>query len=164
MIEKHQRSEVKQALQLQEKAAALHFRDKVLEADYESQAAIAPYLRNKVLRRIIQTFANDKRGDFDRWATNPRVLEMLSEAQKLMDDGRLTESDAEEFMLRLLRDPSGEHHAEFAAKSRQVARLPTDQLVDALNEHVSFTFSRYFLLHLAMKCQLENHCVNLLRG
>lgn len=40
-------------------------------------------------------------------------------------------------MLRQLKDPSNEHHAEFAAKTKQVARLPTDQLVQALNEHVS---------------------------
>jgi len=62
---------------------------------------------------------------------------MLREAQRLMDEGRLSEDEAEEYMLRALRDPSSEHHAEFAMKSRQVARLPTDQLVQALNEHVS---------------------------
>ena len=136
LVEKHQRREVKQALQLQEKTAALHFRDKVLESDYDAQVAIAPFLRNRVLRRIVQTFANDPNGDFSKWATNPRVIEMLREAQKLMDEGRLTEAEAEEFMLRMLRDPSSDHHAEFAAKSKQVARLPTDQLVQALNEHV----------------------------
>ena len=141
-MEKHQRREVKQALQLQEKMAALHFRDKVLESEYESQAAIAPFLKNRVLRRVIQTFANDPAGDFDKWASNPRVLDMLRQAQQLMDDGRLAEAEAEEYMLRALRDPGNEHHAEFEAKSRQVARLPTDQLVQALNEHVSCRSSR----------------------
>ena len=61
---------------------------------------------------------------------------MLKEAQKLMDEGRLSGAEAEEFMLRMLKDPNSEHHDEFAAKSRQVARLATDQLVEALNEHV----------------------------
>jgi hypothetical protein len=61
---------------------------------------------------------------------------MLREAQKLMDDGQLTEHDAEEFMLRMLRDPQNEYHQEFEAKTKQVARLPTEQLVEALNEHV----------------------------
>jgi hypothetical protein len=136
LVEKHQRREVKQAVQLQEKTAALRFRDKVLESYYDAQVAIAPFLRNKVLRRIVQTFANDPKGDFSKWATNPRVIEMLREAQKLMDDGRLTEKDAEEFMLRMLRDPQNEYHQEFEAKTKQVARLPTDQLVEALNEHV----------------------------
>jgi hypothetical protein len=136
LVEKHQRREVKQAIQLQEKTAALRFRDKVLESDYESQTAIAPFLRNRVLRRVIQTFANDPNGDFDKWATNPRVIDMLREAQRMMNEGRLAEDEAEEYMLRALKDPQGEHHAEFAAKTRQVARLPTDQLVEALNEHV----------------------------
>lgn len=135
-MEKHQRREVKQALQVQEQAAALRFRNVVLESEYDAQVAIAPFLRNRVLRRVVQTFANDPHGDFGKWATNPRVLEMLAEAQRLMDEGRLAEGEAEELMLRALRDPTAEHHAEFAAKSRQVARLPTDQLVEALNEHV----------------------------
>lgn len=137
LVEQHQRKEVKQALQLQEKAAALKFRSKVLEADYEAQMAIAPFLKNKTLRRIVQTFANDPQGDFEKWATNPRVLSMLQEAQKAIDEGRLKEADAEEFMLRMLKDPSYEHHQEFAMKSKQVARLPTDQLVVALNEHLT---------------------------
>lgn len=137
LVEQHQRKEVKQALQLQEKAAALKFKSKVLEADYEAQMAIAPFLKNKTLRRIIQTFSNDPQGDFEKWATNPRVLNMLQEAQKAIDEGRLNEADAEEFMLRMLRDPSHEHHQEFAMKSKQVARLPTDQLVVALNEHLT---------------------------
>ena len=136
MVEKHQRREVKQAIQLQEKISALKFRDAVLESDYESQKAIAPFLRNRVLRKIIQTFANDEGGDFDKWAKNPRVLEMLREAKRLMDEGLLAEDEAEEYILRILRDPSYEHHSEFEAKSKQVARLPTDQLVQALNEHV----------------------------
>ena len=137
LVEKHQRREVKQAIQLQEKMAALRFRDTVLDSDFEAQKAIAPFLRNRVLRRIVQTFANDPSGDFGKWATNPRVLEMLKEAQRLMDEGRLAEDEAEEYMLRILRDPSSEGHEEFTAKSKQVARLPTDQLVEALNEHVS---------------------------
>jgi hypothetical protein len=128
---------VKQALQLQEKAGALRLRDAVMDSELEAQTAVAPFLRNRVLRRVIQTFANDPAGDFSKWATNPRVIDMLAQAQRLMEEGRLAEGEAEEFMLRALRDPAGEHHAEFAAKSRQVARLPTDQLVEALNEHVS---------------------------
>ena len=40
-------------------------------------------------------------------------------------------------MLRQLADPAHEAHADFARKTRQVVRLPTDQLVGALNEHVS---------------------------
>lgn len=136
ILEKHQRREVKQAIQLQEKMNALNFRSKVLEADYEAQIAIAPFLKNKMLKRVVQTFANDPNGDFEKWAKNPRVIEMLKSAQKMMDEGRVTEEEMEEFILRMMRDPSYEHHAEFEAKTKQVARLPTDQLVQALNEHV----------------------------
>jgi hypothetical protein len=40
-------------------------------------------------------------------------------------------------MLRLLRDPRCEAHEEFKAKTKMGARLGTDHLVGALNEHVS---------------------------
>ena len=43
----------------------------------------------------------------------------------------------ETFLIRQLQDPAHEHHAECARKTRQVVRLPTAQLVGALNEHVS---------------------------
>ena len=116
--------------------AALKFRDTVLESDYDAQVAIAPFLRNRVLRRIIQSFGNDPSGDFGKWATNPRVIEMLQKAQKMMDEGVMNEDEAEELILRMLKNPAYEHHAEFVAKTKPTARLPTDQLVQALNEHV----------------------------
>lgn len=34
-----------------------------------------------------QTFTNDPSGDFSKWAQNPRVVEMLGEAKRLMDQG-----------------------------------------------------------------------------
>lgn len=40
-------------------------------------------------------------------------------------------------MLRQLRDPACEAHEEFKAKTKMGARLGTDHLVGALNEHVS---------------------------
>lgn len=65
------------------KASALDFRDKVLESDYEAQNNVAPFLENKVLRRIIKTFTNDPKGDFAKWARNPRVIEMLTRAKEV---------------------------------------------------------------------------------
>lgn len=123
-------------MQLQEKLAALKFKGKVLEADYEAQKAIAPFLKNKVLKKVVQTFANDRDGDFEKWAKNPRVIEMLKAAEKHMEEGRMTEEEMEEFWIRMLKDPNNESHEEFMAKTKQVARLPTDQLVEALNEHL----------------------------
>ena len=58
-----------------------------MEAEYDAQKAIAPFLSNRVLRRIVQTFTNDPSGDFSKWATNPRVVGMLREAQKLREEG-----------------------------------------------------------------------------
>lgn len=49
----------------------------------------------------------------------------------------LNEDDVETFMIRQLDDPAHEAHEDFKRKTRRVARLPTEQLVGALNEHVS---------------------------
>ena len=37
--------------------------------------------------KALQTFTNDPSGDFSKWAQNPRVIEMLREAKRLMDEG-----------------------------------------------------------------------------
>eukprot|EP00887_Chlorella_sp_A99_P002559 scaffold6.g2559.t1 len=136
-VEKHQRKEVKQAIKVQEKMRLMEFREKVLESEFDAQKNVAPFLKNRVLRRIIQTFANDQQGDFAKWACNPRVIEMLREAKRLMDEGYVAEEEMEAYLIRQLADPHHEAHADFARKTRQVARLPTDQLVGALNEHLT---------------------------
>lgn len=59
----------------------------VLESEYEAQKAVAPFLGNRVLRRIVQTFANDPKGDFAKWALNPEVIQMLSLAKQRMEQG-----------------------------------------------------------------------------
>ncbi len=84
---------------------ALKFRSTVLDADLDAQKNIAPFLKNKVLKRIIMTFMNDPNGDFEKWAKNPRVIEMLATAQRMMEDGRLDERDMEEHLIRMLKDP-----------------------------------------------------------
>jgi hypothetical protein len=38
-------------------------------------------------RHAKQTFTNDPAGDFEKWANNPRVMEMLREAKRMMDEG-----------------------------------------------------------------------------
>ncbi|GAB4816733.1 hypothetical protein N2152v2_003779 [Parachlorella kessleri] len=137
VLEKHQRKEFKQALQLQEKQRALQFREKVLESEYDAQKAVAPFLGNRVLRRIVQSLANDPRGDFSKWALNPAVLQLLREAKKRMEDGLISEEEMEQVLVRQLQDPANPAHEEFARKTHQVVRLPTDQLVGALNEHLT---------------------------
>lgn len=137
MVEKQQRKEARQALKLEERAHLENLREAVLGADFEAQRAIAPYLRTPCLRRIVQTFTNDVRGDFSAWAANPRVIEMLAAAQRMLDEGRMSEEEMEQVLLAQLKDPAHEAHSEFEAKSRRVARLPTDALVGALNEHLN---------------------------
>ncbi|GMH39981.1 hypothetical protein BSKO_07885 [Bryopsis sp. KO-2023] len=110
LVEKQQRKEVKQAIAIKERIRELEFRNKVFASDEEAQNNIGPFLQNKILRRIVMCFANDEAGDFAKWAKNPRVISMLREAKKLLDEGRVL--------------------------AIQVVKLQTDQLVAALNEHL----------------------------
>ena len=71
----------------------------VLEAEYDVQKAIAPFLKVPALRTVIQTFTNDADGDFQKWAGNPAVLEMLMQAKQLLDKGRMTEAEMEHAFL-----------------------------------------------------------------
>ena len=83
MLMRHQRKEVQQMEKASARASALEFREKVLESDYEAQNNVAPFLENKVLRRIIKTFTNDPKGDFAKWARNPLVIQMLTRAKEV---------------------------------------------------------------------------------
>jgi hypothetical protein len=117
--------------------AAQTFKEKVLESDYDAQKNVAPFLENRVLRKIVQTFTNDPRNDFSKWATNPQVISMMTQAKELMDSGRMTEDECEHLILQQLNDPSNPAHEDFKLKTKQQVRLTTEQLVPALNEQVS---------------------------
>ena len=71
-----------------------------MASDYDAQKAMGPFLENPVLRRIIQTFTNDADGDFEKWANNPQVLAMLTEAKRLMDEGRVSPAEMEGLLLK----------------------------------------------------------------
>lgn len=75
----------------------------MLDASYDVQKRVAPYLEVRALRRIIQTFTNDVHQDFEKWAANPLVLQMLEQAKMLLADGKLTEQDVEEALLAQLK-------------------------------------------------------------
>ena len=81
LLIKHQQKEIRQMHKASETASALKFRDTVLDSEYEAQNNIAPFLENKVLRRIIKTFTNDPKGDFSKWARNPLIIDMLKTAK-----------------------------------------------------------------------------------
>ena len=117
--------------------AAIEFKEKVLESSYEAQKNIAPFLENRVLRKIVQTFTNDRLNDFDKWARNPIVLEMLKGADDAMREGRVTEDEVEHNIIAWLKDPTNPSHANWKQKTRQNVRLPTEHLVSALNEQIN---------------------------
>lgn len=152
---KQQRKEIRQMEAHAEESSARDFRERVLAADFEAQKNVAPFLENPVLRRIIKTFTNDERGDFAKWACNPRVLEMLRRAQKAMDEGKLNEADAERVMIESLAAHQKKTHTRdgesivdddvddrgFGTAPSHVppgrkVRVETNNLVSALNEHV----------------------------
>ena len=152
---KQQRKEIRQIEAHAEETSARDFRERVLAADAEAQKNVAPFLENPVLRRIIKSFTNDERGDFAKWACNPRVLEMLRCAQKAMAEGKLTEADAERVMIESLTahqkktqtrdgesivdddvDDRGFGTAPSHVPPGRKVRVETNNLVSALNEHV----------------------------
>jgi len=67
----------------------------VLSSDLETKQKLAPYLKHPVLRRVIQTFTNDEDGNMGKWACNPEVQRLLSEAKRLMDEGHVAEKEME---------------------------------------------------------------------
>jgi len=136
MMVKHEKKEAKKAARLNRKMQAFEFKEKVLESSYEAQKNIAPFLENRVLRRIVQTFTNDKYNDFDKWARNPIVLNMLKQAHEALNEGRLTDEEVENNILEWLKDPTNPSHDMWKHKTKQTVRLSTDQLVSALNEQV----------------------------
>lgn len=88
---------------------------------------------------MLQTFANDPDTDFCEWVANPSVLGMLRSALELIERGAVTDQQLQHYLLQQLKDPANAHHAEFAEKSSTKVKLAAEQLVAALNEHVSCT-------------------------
>lgn len=136
LVERHHRMEYRKAQRAGRKMKVAQFQDKVLSADYDAQKNVAPFLENRVLKRVVHTFCNDPLNDFGKWARNPEVLRLLNSAKALMDSGKVTEDQMEYMLLQQLQDPANPHHAEFELKTRQKVRVPTEQLVSALNEHL----------------------------
>jgi len=138
MVEKTQQAEIRKVHKTREQLQAIRFREVVLSSTPEAQRAVAPFLQVPVLRRIVQTIANDPAGEFSKWATNPMILEHLSVAKKAMEDGLITEQEAEHLVLAQIKDPerNPQAAAAFEAVTKPKARLETAQLVGALNEQL----------------------------
>ena len=54
----------------------------------------------------------------------------------MIDDGRLSEDEAEHMLVQSLKHPGTDGHDEFKAKTEKKMKLETKELVGALNEHI----------------------------
>ena len=65
----------------------------MLQTDYDTQKALAPYLKIPALRNIIHTFTNDENGDIGKRACNPEVQRLFSEAKTMLEQGKISAED-----------------------------------------------------------------------
>ena len=68
-----------------------------MQSGEEALRNVAPFLKSKVLRGIVRSFTG--KNDFEQWATNAQVLDMLKEAQRLLDNGYITEEQLQKSLL-----------------------------------------------------------------
>lgn len=162
-VSEAQRQEMKQALKLKDQLHWLAFEKLLDQSSAEVQEALAPFLRYKCLRRMIQTFGNGgeqsrqdslphgradeehggaswgpprKVADLASWALNPRVQCLLHQAKHLLESGSMREKELEHLILAQLKGPGGAVAAEFEAVSSPCVSLAPEKLVSALNEHL----------------------------
>lgn len=138
VVEAHQREEALEALKAQELQHSKQFRATVLDSGLESKRSIGRYLAIPALRRIISTFQNGESGTFQDWSTNPQVLDMLAAAKAMVDDGRISAEELDHNIQRQLQNTTRpDAGLTTAADSQTTVRLPMEQLVEALNEHLT---------------------------
>jgi hypothetical protein len=83
----------------------------VLQSDVEAQQNLAPFLKHRVLRAIVKSFTNSRTDDFETWAKNQQVIDTLKEAQRLLDNGYISEQDMEHSLLAHLQVSRSEYHS-----------------------------------------------------
>ena len=71
----------------------------VINADKEVQKNIAPFLKHRVLRAIVESLASSPNNDFEVWAQNRMVIDSLKAAQRLLDSGHVKEEEMETALL-----------------------------------------------------------------
>ena len=140
LVAEHQRQELRKLDRVHHRARAMEFRDAVLSADEEAQRNVAPFLRTRATRHVVETFGRDDAGDFSKWASNPMVIEMLSKCQSAIDEGRISNEDMERVMVNYLSDPKNDGHEKFRAATTRVASLEGKDLVGALNEQLQLRY------------------------
>ena len=71
----------------------------VMNADTEVQKNIAPFLKHRALRAIVESLANSPDNDFEAWAQNRMVIDCLRQAQRLLENGHVKEEEMETALL-----------------------------------------------------------------
>ncbi len=71
----------------------------MLQADVEAQKNVLPFLKHRVLREVVRSFTSSPNDDFEIWAKNQQAIDMLKEAQRLLDNGYITEQEMEKSLL-----------------------------------------------------------------
>jgi len=83
----------------------------VLRSDVEAQQNVVPFLRHRLLRQIVKSFTNSPNDDFQAWAKNQQAIDTLKEAQRLLDNGYISEEDMEHSLLAHLQVSRSEYHS-----------------------------------------------------
>ena len=71
----------------------------VRSSDAESQKNVAPFLKHRVLRAIVESLVNSPDNGFEDWAKNKEIIASLKEAQRLLDQGYIKEEEMEKALL-----------------------------------------------------------------
>ena len=96
----------------------------VLQSDVEAQQNVAPFLKHRVLREIVNSFTNSPNDDFEAWAKNQQAIDSLKEAQRLLDNGYISGEDMEHSLLAHLQVSRSEYHSIAEQMCLQDALLP----------------------------------------
>ena len=96
----------------------------VLQSDVEAQQNVAPFVKHRVLREIVISFTNSPNDDFEAWAKNQQAIDTLKEAQRLLDNGYISEKDMEHSLLAHLQVSRSEYHSIAERICLQDALLP----------------------------------------
>ncbi|DBA65903.1 TPA: hypothetical protein ACH3X2_002929 [Trebouxia sp. C0005] len=136
VIEREQKKQALRALQVKQEHDAWQFQQKVLQSDVEAQQNVAPFLRHRVLREIVKSFTNSPNDDFEAWAKNQQAIDTLKEAQRLLDNGYISEEDMEHSLLAHLQRQSSQNGS-FASNDTTGRNIGSKELVVVLNQHLT---------------------------
>ncbi|KAL0049543.1 hypothetical protein WJX82_004461 [Trebouxia sp. C0006] len=136
IIEREQKKQAMRMLQVKQLQDARQFQHKVLQSDVEAQQNVAPFLKHRVLREIVISFTNSPNDDFEAWAKNQQAIDTLKEAQRLLDNGYISEKDMEHSLLAHLQRQSSQNGS-FASNDTTGQNIGSNQLVVLLNQHLT---------------------------